>query len=118
MKNLRNKIHLSNILTCINEIDNYCADLTQEQMQDEELRMLLYRNLTMLGMEASHVQLEHPSIRTLKSFEKADYINGLGRDTYAIFNFIVNDLSYLKNIVVGLVNGKKRLRGKKKMAMA
>lgn len=118
MKNLRNKIHLSNILSFIHEIDNYCADLTQDQMQDEELRMVLYRNLTMLGMEASHVEMKHPSIRILKSFEKADYINGLGKDTYAIFNFIVNDLGYLKDIVAGLVNGKKHLKSKKKMVIA
>lgn len=102
MENQENQIHINNMLCCINEIENNCADLTQDQMQDEELRMVLFRNLTMLGMEASRVDISHPSIFTLKSFEKADYINGLGKDVYAIFNFIVNDLSYLKKSLLTL----------------
>lgn len=118
MQNAHNEIHLTNILSCIHEIENYCTDLTQDQMQDDELRMLLYRNLTLLGMEAAHVNIEHPSIQTLRSFYKADYINGLGRDLYAIFNFIVNDLEYLKNSVAGLSPKLGNLKDKSKMAMA
>lgn len=117
MQNPHNQIHLTNILSCIHEIENYCADLTQDQMQDDELRMLLYRNLTVLGMEAAHVNIEHPAIRTLRSFYKADYINGLGKDLYAIFNFIVNDLEYLKKSVAGLSLNSGNSKDKSRMAM-
>lgn len=97
MEKPQNQIHLQNILKCITEIENTCVDLTQDQMEDEELRMSLYRSLISVGMEAAKLDIQHPLVDTLKSFERADFINGIGRDTYAIFNFVVNDLEYLKN---------------------
>lgn len=106
------------MLNCIGDIENYCTDLTQEQLQDDEFRTLLYRNLNNLGVEAAHVDIKHPSIFTLRSFEKADFINGLGKDVYAIFNFIVNDLEYLKNSISSLCIGRNRTRAKDNYVLA
>lgn len=118
MQQAINQAHLTNILNCIHVIDDHCTDLTQDQMRDDEFRMTLYRNLTMLGMEASQVQLEEPSLRTLSSFEKADFINGLGRDTYAVYNFVVNDLQYLKKAISDIAARRVGARGKENLAMA
>lgn len=118
MKKFQDREHLNNMLSRISEIENYCTDLTQEQMQDDEFRTLLYWNLNKLGAEAARVKMDHPCIFTLKSFEKADYINDLGKDVYAIFNFIVNDLEYLKLSISNLSLSRKSTWGKKHHALA
>lgn len=119
MENLHNQIHLKNILSCIGEIESICADLTCEQLEDEEFRMMLYRHLTMMGMEAGQVSTTHPAISTLKSFEKADYINGLGRDTYAISHFIINDLDFIKSSICTLLAKSHKSRpARNKLALA
>ncbi|UII32075.1 hypothetical protein LVD17_27715 [Fulvivirga ulvae] len=118
MKNQQNQIHLNNILSCINEIENNCTDLSGDLLIDEELRMTLYRNLTMLGMEASRVDIAHPALTTLSSFEKADYIDGLGKDVYAVSQFIINDLEYLKKSLVHLSSRLTQSKKNKDFAMA
>lgn len=118
MEKQQNQIHINNILSCINEIENNCTDLSQEQLLDDELRMTLFRNLTMLGMEASRVDIAHPSLITLSSFENADYINGLGKDVYAVFNFIVNDLEFLKKSLMKLSLRLQKSTANRDLAMA
>lgn len=117
MENQQNQIHLNNIMSCISEIENNFTDLSHDQLLDDEIRMALYRNLTMLGMEASRVDIVHPSITTLSSFEKADYINGLGKDMYAISNFIVNDLGYLKKSLLSMLSKSRKKIKKPDFAM-
>lgn len=102
MKNEEDQIHLRNMLSCIHEIENYCVDLDSDQLNNDEKRMQVFRNLAMLGMEARRVSIQHATIKTLKSFANADYINGLGRDVYAVANFIFNDLSFIKQSVVSI----------------
>ena len=118
MNNFGNQTHLKNVLGCIEDIENYCADLSHEEMQDEEFRKLVYRRLCKLGAEAGRVNVDHSSVFTLKSFENADYNNDdLGKDPYAILNFIINDLDYIKNDIKKLYSQVVK-ESKSKYAMA
>ncbi|UII24773.1 hypothetical protein LVD15_15795 [Fulvivirga maritima] len=108
MKKLTDQIHLKNILACIEDIEDYCPDITPQELREEEVIMPIYRNFTMLGIEANLVYGSHEALTTLKSFKKADFIEGIGRDIYALYNFIVNELSKLKSEVMSLISSREK----------
>ncbi|MBL3655454.1 hypothetical protein [Fulvivirga sediminis] len=108
MKRRTDQIHLKNILTCIEDIEDYCPDITPQELKEEDVIMPIYRNFAILGIEANLVYASHTALTTLKSFKKADFIEGIGLDVYALYNFIVNDLGHLKAEVVDLISAREK----------
>ena len=104
LKNLEDQIHLHNILSCISEVEEVADDISFDHfVQDEEARMMIYRNLIMLGIEAFNLQKninpKRLDLTSLASMKNADFMNRLGKEHYSIFCFISNDLPYLKRSI-------------------
>ena len=109
-ESLSNQIHLHNIISCISEIEDVVDHESFESFsQDEEIRMTVYRTLMMLGIEASNVQKSNLSKRLsldpLMSMKYADFINKLGKEYYAVYNFITNDLPFYKKAIEVYLKG-------------
>ena len=107
MKTLDDQIHLKNMLSCIDDIENYCPDLTPDELEEDDVKIPVYRSLTMIGIEASQLFGKYPVLNVLQSFKKADFIDGIGQDVYAMYNFIVNDLGSLKQAIIDLSKKRK-----------
>ncbi|MEL7006766.1 MAG: hypothetical protein AAFN93_29170, partial [Bacteroidota bacterium] len=98
---LSNQIHLRNIISCISDIEDMVDRESFESFDsDEEVRMPIYRSLMMLGIETSNIErsnfVRQLDMTALLSMKYADFINKLGKDHYAIYNFIKNDLPFFK----------------------
>lgn len=102
MKSLTYQIHLKNMLQCISEIEICCADLTAQQIKNPELIAILNQPFTIMGLEAENSNINHPVIHTLKSFKCGITKNELAQDTFALYNFIVNDLNQIKSTLKDL----------------
>jgi len=99
-----NQIHLRNIISCIAEIEDMVDRESFESFDsDEEVRMPVYRSLMMLGIETANIEKSNfvrtLDMRALLSMKYADFINKLGKDHYAIYSFIKNDLPFFKNSI-------------------
>lgn len=99
-----NQIHLRNIISCISEIEHAMDDESFESFDgDEEVRMSIYRTLMMLGIETSNIENSDINskvdLTALLSMKYADFINKLGKDHYAIYHFIINDLPFFKKSI-------------------
>lgn len=99
MNNQLTKIHLRNILSCLHEIEHYCTDTNYRQLEDEDFLNQLKIHFTILGLEAANADLNDPVMDVLKSFLHMDFDNDLGSDRYALYHFIVNDITMLKEAI-------------------
>jgi uncharacterized protein with HEPN domain len=98
--NLNNQVHCRNILSLLHNVDDDIRYISfEDYLSDEDLRMDVFRQLALIGMEAFNVRGSMICIRELEilsSFMKADFLNRFGKEHYAVWNFLKRDLPYLQ----------------------
>jgi uncharacterized protein with HEPN domain len=103
VKNLNNQIHFRNILSLLNNVEDNVSHIGfEDYLHDEELRMDLFRQLMLIGIEAFNIRgTTRCSTETeiLSSFMQADFLNGFGKEHYAVWNFLKRDLPHLKSLI-------------------
>lgn len=104
IESLTNQIHLHNIMSCISEIEDIIDQESFESfVQDEEVRMTVYRTLMMVGIETSNIRksdiTQQLDLAPLLSMKDADFINKLGKEYYSVYSFVNNDLPFFKSSI-------------------
>lgn len=97
MNAITHQIHVKNMLSCLSEIERYCVDVTQQEINDPELLNSLLMSFTILGLEAENSRINHPIVSMLTSFKHSNFKREIVQDPYALYSFIVNDISLVKN---------------------
>lgn len=108
MVNLNNQVHYRNIFSLLNHVDDTIGHISfEDYLSDEDLRMDVFRQLALIGMEAFNVRgssICTQELEILSSFMKADFLNRFGKEHYAVWNFLQRDLPYLQTQLQTLVH--------------